>query len=96
MAEKAFYLLVYDISDDRRRTRLHDRLLDFGSPVQYSVFECLLDSKQLVKLHKMIRRTIKDKDDHVRLYPLCAACLKKIWVSGAGAEVAHETTSMVV
>lgn len=37
-----------------------------------------------------------DKDDHVRLYPLCAACLKKIWVSGAGAEVAHETTSMVV
>lgn len=93
---KTFYIVVYDISDDKRRTRLHDRLRDYGSPVQYSVFECLLDGKQLEKMLKMIKRTIKAKDDHVRIYTLCEACLKKTWLSDGGQEVLHETTSVVV
>lgn len=93
---KSFYIVVYDISDDRRRTRLHDRLLDYGSPVQYSVFECLIDARQLEKLHKMIKRTIKAKDDHVRVYCLCEGCLKKTWISDAGQDVLHETVSVVV
>lgn len=96
MVTKTCYVVVYDISDDRRRTRLHDRLLDYGSPVQYSVFECLIDDRQLGRMHKMIKRTIKAKDDHVRIYTVCEACLKKAWVSGAGQEVLHETTSVVV
>lgn len=33
---RQFVLVVYDISDDRRRTRLHNTLLDYGTPVQYS------------------------------------------------------------
>ena len=45
-----FVLVVYDISNDRRRTKLHNLLLDYGSPVQYSVFECLLDEKRLKKM----------------------------------------------
>ena len=32
-------VVSYDVPDDRRRTRLADRLLDFGVRVQYSVFE---------------------------------------------------------
>ena len=33
------YVVVYDISDSRRRRRLHDQLLNYGTGVQYSVFE---------------------------------------------------------
>lgn len=96
MSTKSFYVVVYDISDDKRRTKLHDRLRDYGSPVQYSVFECLIDDKQLDKMRKMIKRTIKAKDDHVRIYFLCEACLKRVWVSDAGQDVLTETTSIVV
>jgi CRISPR-associated protein Cas2 len=40
MNNKQFVVVVYDISNDKRRTRLHNALLDYGTPVQYSVFEC--------------------------------------------------------
>jgi len=91
-----FYIVVYDISNDRRRTRLHKRLLDYGSPVQYSVFECLLNDKDLQKMKKMIRRTIKEREDQVRIYHLCEACLKKTWLSKASTEVLDDPNSIVV
>ena len=96
MENRGFYVVVYDISDDRRRTRLHNRLLRYGSPVQYSVFECLLSDKELHRMLRMIERTIRKREDHVRVYSLCEACLKKTRVYGEGEEVLHETTSIVV
>lgn len=96
MTDKQFHLIVYDISDDKRRTRLHKRLQDYGSPVQYSVFESLIDRDEFEKMRKMICRTIKPKLDQVRIYRLCEACLQKTWVSEASQEVLHETTSIIV
>ncbi len=96
MSKKRFYLVVYDISNDRRRTRLHKRLQDYGTPVQYSVFECLVDEEELARMKKMILRTIKPKLDQVRIYHLCDACLKKTWISMASQEVLHETNSIIV
>ena len=95
MADKTFTLVVYDIPDDRRRTKLHDRLLDFGSPVQYSVFECLVDRDELKKMQQMIQKTISKRRDHVRIYFLCATCKGKTWVS-SGAEVLEEQAAVVV
>ena len=96
MSNQTFLVVVYDISDDKRRTRLHDRLRDYGTPVQYSVFECLLDAKQQAKMMAMIKRTIRVKSDHVRIYTVCDGCLKKTWISDAGQDVLAETTSIVV
>lgn len=95
MSDKTFTLVTYDIPDDRRRTKLHDRLLDFGSPVQYSVFECLVDQTELKKMQKMIAKTISKRRDHVRIYTLCAACKGKTWVS-SGQEVLEEPVAVVV
>ena len=95
MAERHFTLVVYDIPDDRRRTKLHDRLLDFGSPVQYSVFECLVDRDELKKMQAMIQKTISKRRDHVRIYFLCATCKGKTWVS-SGVEVLEEQAAVVV
>ena len=94
--KRAFYLVVYDVSDDRRRTRLHNRLLGYGTPVQYSVFECLLTREELAKMLRMIERTIRKRWDHVRIYSLCEGCLKKTRVIGEGEEVLHESTSIIV
>jgi len=95
-SDKRFYVVVYDISNDRRRTRLHNRLLDYGSPVQYSVFECWLTESDMKRMKKMIRRTIKESEDQVRIYHLCEACLKKVWLSKASAEVLDDSPSIVV
>jgi CRISPR-associated protein Cas2 len=90
-----FVVVVYDISDDRRRTRLHNVLLNFGSPVQYSVFECILEGKRLAEMKKAIGRVIKPRRDRVRFYYLCESCLARTEVT-SGPEVLHETDAIVV
>jgi CRISPR-associated protein Cas2 len=90
-----FVVVVYDISHDRRRTRLHDTLKDFGTPVQYSVFECILESQRLDEMKKAIRRVIKPRRDRVRIYYLCESCLGKTEVT-SGPEVLHSTDVIVV
>lgn len=81
-----FILIAYDISHDRRRTRLHNALLNYGTPVQYSVFECLLTQQAEKKMRREIAHIIRPRQDHVRYYTLCAACQIKIETSG-GREV---------
>lgn len=84
MADKQLWVIVYDISDDRRRTRLHTALLDFGTPVQYSVFECWLTPASLKKLQARVRKVIRPRKDHVRYYYLCAACAGRARTTQAG------------
>jgi len=74
---KTFVVIAYDIPDDRRRTRLHKKLKSFGTAVQYSVFEAILDRTTLARMEKMIRAEIKD-EDLVRLYFLCRHCQGRI------------------
>ena len=77
-----FVLVVYDISNDRRRTKLHNLLLDYGSPVQYSVFECTLDEENLKKLKAAVRKVTRPRKDNVRYYRLCAECVRNIEAPG--------------
>jgi len=74
---------------------LHNALLDFGTPVQYSVFECLLDEKQRERMKKKVMRVIRPKVDQVRFYPICAECLKSVEVT-SGKEVLHESQEAII
>jgi CRISPR-associated protein Cas2 len=82
--EKQFWVIVYDLSSDRRRTRLHNALLDFGTPVQYSVFECWVTADQFKRLRARVNKIIRPNQDHVRYYFLCAACAARIETTRAG------------
>lgn len=73
-----FVVVAYDISNDRRRTRLHQGLKGFGQPVQYSVFECHVDEGQFKQMQALVKRTINHKEDLVRFYRLCAPCHARI------------------
>jgi CRISPR-associated protein Cas2 len=90
-----FVVVVYDISHDRRRTKLHDTLLNYGTPVQYSVFECIVDAKRLEQLKQAIDHVIKPRQDRVRFYYLCQECLARTEVT-SGPEVLHKTDAIVV
>ncbi len=89
-------VVAYDISNDRRRTRLYKLLLRFGTPVQLSVFECLLDDAQYQTMRAAVRKVIRPRLDHVRYYHLCAACMERIETTAAGDKPAEEAGSWVV
>ena len=82
MAQDQFVVVVYDISDNKRRTRLHKLLQDYGTAVQYSVFECLLTTAEVDKMKRAVARVIRPKKDHVRYYVLCGACQPRIEATG--------------
>jgi len=84
MNNKQFCVVVYDISNDKRRTRLHNALLDFGTPVQFSVFECWLTKDQVKKMRVKVNKVIRPRKDHLRYYYLCAACVERVQTSQAG------------
>ncbi len=79
-----FYLVSYDIPDDRRRTRLAKTIKDFGDRVQYSVFECNLEGNLLDQMIHRIEKIVDLKEDSVRIYALCGACERVIRIIGTG------------
>ena len=83
------YIVSYDIPDNKRRTRLAKMLLDFGDRAQFSVFECILNKNSLEELKNKIQKIILEKDDRVRIYPICAACQGLIEIYGKGRNITN-------
>jgi CRISPR-associated protein Cas2 len=79
-----FFVVSYDIPDDKRRLRVAKTLLDFGTRVQYSVFECQLSPEDLAELVDRLKKVIRLDEDLVRIYALCAGCEREIKLFGEG------------
>lgn len=88
-------VLAYDIPDDKRRDRLRRTLLRFGTPVQYSVFECDLTPRQVQRMRKAILEVIKLPDDNVRYYLLCRSCVFNVEVFGGQPITKRESVYVV-
>lgn len=79
------YVIAYDIPNDKRRTKIHKVLCGFGEWTQYSLFECFLDAKELVRLRARLQELVDSREDSVRLYPLCADCKDSVETIGSRA-----------
>ncbi len=64
------YLYAYDVADDKRRTRVHGTLLDFGDHVQYSVFLCDLSPRERIELSGRLSEIINHRQDQVMVVGL--------------------------
>ena len=72
------YTVAYDITDDKRRNKVAKILKDFGTRIQYSVFECDTDRRALLRLQNRLQKVINLAEDTIIFYHLCAACEKQI------------------
>ena len=72
-----YFVVCYDITDNRRRTRLHELLLGYGTPVQRSVFECELASPQFGTLRTGAKRCASQRGDTIRYYQMCGRCCER-------------------
>ena len=86
-----YYIICYDISDNRDRYRVVKALKGFGSRVQKSVFECPhLTEKQLLDLQEKLEALIEHGVDSIHYFRLCKACLTEVEWSGLGHKPAVE------
>ena len=95
MSSSMFYVICYDIADDRRRTKVMKAMEDYGARVQYSFFECDLDEKALRRLKARLKGEIDARADSVRFYALCEADVRRIGVMGRGGVVRVEAFRIV-
>ncbi|PHM10349.1 CRISPR-associated endonuclease Cas2 [Nostoc sp. 'Peltigera malacea cyanobiont' DB3992] len=90
-----FYLIIYDLPDNKaankRRTRLHKMLSGYGKWTQYSVFECFLTAVQFATLQTKIEKLVKPEEDSVRLYILDAGAIKRTITYGSEIPRQEET-----
>lgn len=64
-----YYLMIYDIADNKRRYRLSRLMESYGIRVQESSFEFWLDKSHYESLYRKCCRIIK-KEDNLRVYIL--------------------------
>jgi CRISPR-associated protein Cas2 len=89
------YVICYDISDDRRRSRIASALLDFGTRVQESVFVAHLDDDLAERMLERVRQVVDMDWDKVHVFQLCGACEGRTIVIGQG-ELVHDPEWYVV
>lgn len=63
-------LVAYDVTDDKRRSRLHAKLKGYGEALQYSLFRCSLTPSERVRLRGEAWELIDHATDRVVLVDL--------------------------
>lgn len=64
------YMVSYDISDDKRRMKVFKTLHGYGDRVQYSVFFCEMNDRELIKLRAKLGEHINQAQDQVIIVDL--------------------------
>ncbi len=80
--QSSFYVVAYDIPDDKRRTKIHKILKGFGQWTEFSLFECFLTRKELLQMRAKLDKYLDPRKDKVRIYLICDACLTRIETIG--------------
>ena len=86
---------VSTFSYDKRRLKIHKLLKNYGTWVQYSVFECNLQPRDFLRLRHRLKKLLgSETDDSIRFYGLCAECARKI--ERIGGITPEEKTTVIV
>jgi len=74
-------VLIYDIENDRLRTRVADICLDYGlERIQFSAFFGKLNRNRRQELALKVQNEIGDESGRVRIIPVCEQDLKDMWM----------------
>ncbi|HII82300.1 MAG TPA: CRISPR-associated endonuclease Cas2 [Ferroplasma sp.] len=63
-----YYIIAYDITDNKRLNKVHNYLLGYGTHLQYSIFICELSATEREILITDIYALIKPSEDSIIIY----------------------------
>jgi len=93
-------LITYDVNTEvkngeKRLRRVAKKCVDYGQRVQNSVFECLLEPAQFVKLKSELEAIIDKEKDSLRYYMLGSNWKKRVEHVGAKETYDPEGTMLI-
>ena len=65
LTSRITFLVCYDIANDKRLRRVFKICRNYGTHLQYSIFECELNLRERTKLECELRNIIKQDEDQV-------------------------------
>jgi CRISPR-associated protein Cas2 len=77
MSDARWWLVCYDVRDDRRLRRCARHMEGYGHRIQYSIFRCWLTGLAAERLRWELTERL-DPADSVLLIPLCGRCVDGI------------------
>lgn len=75
--DKRWRLICYDVRDPKRYRRLYKIMRGHGRTVQYSIFRCRLDDRQLESLRWQLARILAP-EDRLLVVDLCPGCASRV------------------
>ena len=70
-------IVIYDIQDDRTRTRISEACLDYGlERIQFSAFQGRLSRNKREELFLRLQAILEEKPGKVLVQPICEKDLK--------------------
>lgn len=75
--ERHWYLVAYDVADDKKRAKVAKCLEGFGERLQYSVFRTFLSARALARLRWELGRRMS-QEDGLLIVHLCPSCQARI------------------
>ena len=76
-AEKHWYLVCYDIRDQKRWRQVYKKLKGCGERLQYSIFRLNLSRTQMESLRREVENILTDEDD-LMIARLCQSCATRV------------------
>lgn len=89
--DKVFVLIIYDITDNRKRLRLSKLLLGYGFRIQKSAFEAVIAKKKYRELLERLP-AYASSEDSIRIYKI----IGKGQVTSFGKEVEDEGEDVII
>jgi len=72
-------IVIYDIQDDRTRTRVSEACLDYGlGRIQYSAFAGRLTRNKREELFLRLQATLEKRPGKILVQPICEKDLKAV------------------
>ncbi len=83
--KKKWYVIAYDIRNEKRLRRLHYALKKEAVPLQKSVFLLHADMEQRNRVKAEIQSRVSTREDDVRIYPVFSPAT--FWLAGVRASL---------
>jgi CRISPR-associated protein Cas2 len=74
---KHWYLISYDVRDDKRLRRVAKHMEGYGDRIQLSVFRCRLNKRDIERLKWELTQKM-DTEDDLLIIQLCHRCSDRI------------------
>ena len=77
MTGAKWWLVCYDVRDEKRLRQCAKHMEGYGHRVQYSMFRCWMTAREVERLRWELTKRLDPADD-VLLIPLCQRCVEGI------------------